>query len=421
MPIAVLLFVFYLITPFLLIYLTKKFTFLNRLGAVVLAYITGLIIGNTGILPSGSIEFKKLLGTRAHMPSNEFNEYLAASQVVPLDETVNQISGIQDTLMTVMILLAIPLLLFSLDLKKWIKLAKGAMLSLALAIFSVLVVIIAGYFIFRDSINDTGKIAGMLVGVYTGGTPNLAAIGTALQVDAETFLLTHTSDLIVGSIALLFLMTIAQRVFHIFLPKFQMVYKAENKLHLNDEADDIENFEPLFKKKNFPDLVKSLGASILVVAIGGGLSLLVPKPTDTIVAILTITTLGLAASLLKPINKLRNSFQFGMYLIIVFSMVVSSMANLSNMIKPESQHLFYYVALVVMGSMALHVFLARIFKLDADTTIISITALTYSPPFVPAVAGAIKNKEVIISGLTIGILGYAFGTYLGIFIGTILK
>ena len=71
--------------------------------------------------------------------------------------------------------------------------------------------------------------------------------------------------------------------------------------------------------------------------------------------------------------------------------------------------------------MAIHVALARIFKLDADTTIIAITALTYSPPFVPTVAGALKNKDVIISGLTIGILGYAFGTYLGIFVGTILK
>jgi uncharacterized membrane protein len=40
---------------------------------------------------------------------------------------------------------------------------------------------------------------------------------------------------------------------------------------------------------------------------------------------------------------------------------------------------------------------------------------------VPAVAGALKNKDVIISGLTIGILGYAFGTYLGIFVGKILE
>jgi uncharacterized membrane protein len=70
--------------------------------------------------------------------------------------------------------------------------------------------------------------------------------------------------------------------------------------------------------------------------------------------------------------------------------------------------------------MFIHVGLARLFKVDTDTTIIAITALTYSPPFVPAVALAIKNKEVIISGLTIGILGFAFGSYLGIFIGKIL-
>ena len=51
--------------------------------------------------------------------------------------------------------------------------------------------------------------------------------------------------------------------------------------------------------------------------------------------------------------------------------------------------------------MVIHVGLSKIFKVDADTTIIAITALTYSPPFVPTVAGAIKNKNVIISGLAI--------------------
>lgn len=421
MWIAVSLVVFYLLTPVLLIYLTKKSKFLNRLGAVVLAYITGLIIGNTGIIPATSPEFKKLLGTRAYMPDSEFQGLLNASKVTAADYTANQISGFQDTIMTIMILIAIPLLLFSLDIRKWLKLAKGALLSLALAMISLLFVVFLGYYLFGNSINESNKVAGMLIGVYTGGTPNLAAIGTALEVSPETFILTHTSDLIVGSIALVFLMTIAQRVFHVFLPKFQMVYKAENKMHLNDETSDIENFEPLFKRKNIPDLIKSIGVSLLIVAAGGGLSLLFPKPTDTIVAILSITTLGLLASLVKPVNRLSNSFQFGMYLIIIFSMVVSSMANLGNMMQPESQQLFYYVAFVVVGSIVVHVSLASIFKLDADTTIISITALTYSPPFVPTVAGALKNKDVIISGLTIGILGYAFGTYLGIFVGTILK
>jgi uncharacterized membrane protein len=421
MWITISLIVFYLLAPAFLIYLTKISKFLNRLGAVVLAYLLGLIVGNIGILPVASNEFRTLLGTRMHIPNPEFLEYLNNSQLSGSDVLVNQVASVQDTLFTIIIPLAIPLLLFSLDIRKWLKLAKGAVLSLALAIFSLLVVIFTGYYFFGSSIEDSNKVAGMLVGVYTGGTPNLAAIGSALKVNPNIFILTHTYDLIAGSVALLFLMTIAQRVFHIFLPKFQVVYKAENKLQLVDESEDIENFDPLFKRKAVPDVLKALGVSVIIFAIGGGLSLLVPKPNDAIVAILSITTLGLLASLIKPVSRLRNSFQLGMYLIIIFSLVVSSMANLSNMFQIEFLQLFLYVVYVVFGSIAIHVGLAHIFKIDADTTIISITALTYSPPFVPAVAGALKNKDVIISGLTIGILGYAFGTYLGIFVGTILK
>ncbi|MBK6281681.1 MAG: DUF819 family protein [Draconibacterium sp.] len=228
-------------------------------------------------------------------------------------------------------------------MKKWLKLAKGAVLSMVLAVFSLLVVIFTGYYFFGSSIDESNKVAGMLVGVYTGGTPNLAAIGTALKVSPNIFILTHTYDMIVGAVALLFLMTIAQSVFHTFLPKFQLVYKAENKLHLADEADDIENFDPLFKRKTVPDLLKVLGLSVVIFAIGGGLSLLVPKPNDAIVAILVITTLGLLASLIKPINRIRGSFPLGMYLIIAFSLVVSSMANLSNMFQIEFLQLFLYV------------------------------------------------------------------------------
>jgi len=421
MWITISLIVFYLLAPAFLIYLTKISKFLNRLGAVVLAYLLGLIVGNIGILPVASSEFRALLGTRMHIPKPEFLEYLNNSQLSESDVLVNQVASVQDILFTIIIPIAIPLLLFSLDIKRWLKLAKGAVLSLVLAVFSLLVVIFTGYYFFGSSIDESNKVAGMLVGVYTGGTPNLAAIGSALKVSPNIFILTHTYDLIVGSVALVFLMTIAQRVFHIFLPKFQVVYKAENKLHLADESEDIENFDPLFKRKAVPDLAKALGFSVIIFAIGGGLSLLVSKPNDAIVAILVITTLGLLASLVKPISRLRNSFQLGMYLIIVFSLVVSSMANLSNMFQIEFLQLFLFVLYVVFGSIVIHVGLAYIFKVDADTTIISITALTYSPPFVPAVAGALKNKDVIISGLTIGILGYAFGTYLGIFVGTILK
>ncbi|MBS4059644.1 MAG: DUF819 family protein, partial [Bacteroidetes bacterium] len=72
-------------------------------------------------------------------------------------------------------------------------------------------------------------------------------------------------------------------------------------------------------------------------------------------------------------------------------------------------------------SLFMHVLLSKIFKIDADTVMITSTAMICSPPFVPVVAGAIKNKEVILPGITIGIIGYAIGNYLGFLIANLLK
>jgi uncharacterized membrane protein len=47
--------------------------------------------------------------------------------------------------------------------------------------------------------------------------------------------------------------------------------------------------------------------------------------------------------------------------------------------------------------------------------------MVFSPPFVPVVAGALKNKEIIISGITVGLIGYAIGTYLGVTLSFILE
>jgi uncharacterized membrane protein len=421
MWITISLILFYLFTPLLLIYLCNTYSFLNRVGTVVLAYLLGLIIGNIGIFPMPGSNFTELLAGRSFMPSEELMKLFQTGNISESDIIANQIANIQDTIITIVIPLAIPLLLFSLDLRKWFKLARGAVLSLILAMISLLAAIFSGYYLFAMEIAESSKVAGMLIGVYTGGTPNLAAIGTALKVRPDIFILTHTYDLIIGAVALLFLMTTAQKFFNIFLPRFRDIHHTKSYVSMATESSYLEDYKNIFTKNEVPNLLKAISLSILIFAIGGGLSFLVPKSAQTVTVILTITTLGLIASLFKPINRLKSSFQLGMYLILVFSLAVSSMANLSAMFQIKFLQLFIFVFYVVFGSMLIHVGLAKIFKVDADTTIIAITALTFSPPFVPVVAGALKNKEIIISGLTIGILGYAFGTYLGIFIATILK
>jgi uncharacterized membrane protein len=390
---------------------------------VVLAYAVGLVLGNIGLLPTASDALIQALGgTRSFLPNGEFQEFMKNPGFVERDLVYNQIAQTQESVMNYTVLIALPLMLFSLHLKKWLKNARSTLLSLVLAMVSLLVAIFIGFYLFAHNITESAKVTGMLVGVYTGGTPNLAAIGRALNVSPDIFILTHTYDLIIGSVALLFLMTVAQRVFNIFLPRSGVIRKAENVMQVEIEEEDahLENYDGLFQRKNLPDMGKSLLYALIIFAVGGSAIFFVPPEDQVLVIILTITTLGLLASLLKPVNKLKISFPLGMYFIIVFCLALSSMANLREMFQVEFLELFLYVLWVVFGSMLIHVGLARIFKVDTDTTIIAITALTYSPPFVPAVALALKNRDVIIGGLTIGILGFAFGSYLGIFIGKIL-
>jgi len=155
MWITILIVGFYFLAPILLIYLTKISKFMHHLGAVVLAYLTGLLIGNIGLFPTPSPEFRKILGTQIKLPDAQVLEYLNASKISESDYLANQIAGLQDTLMTIMILIAIPLLLFSLDIKKWIKLAKGTMLSMLLAIISLLVMIFSGYYLFGSATSES--------------------------------------------------------------------------------------------------------------------------------------------------------------------------------------------------------------------------------------------------------------------------
>jgi uncharacterized membrane protein len=62
----------------------------------------------------------------------------------------------------------------------------------------------------------------------------------------------------------------------------------------------------------------------------------------------------------------------------------------------------------------LHLILAKIFRIDADNFLITSTALIFSPPFVPLVAKSLKNKDLIVTGITGGIIGLMLGNLIGI-------
>jgi uncharacterized membrane protein len=373
---------FCFLCPVLIIYLTWRSKIAARIGSVLMAYIAGLILGNSGLLQDNAAQVQELI-TEITIP------------------------------------IALPLLLFSMNIRKWVAHIRTTFISLLLGVISLLIPVFAGFYLFSDKIDEAWKVAGLLTGVYTGGTPNLASIKLALNVDEQTYILTHTYDMLLSAFFLLFVLSVGQKVLLLFLRP----YKFRNE---SDEIRNAEKAKParisffrFFRKKYSLPLLGALGISVLIVAVGGGLSMIVPKSASMAVAILSITSLGIIASFIPAVNRIEGTFDFGMYFILVFSIVVASMADFSHF-GIAQLHLFLYITICVIGSFIIHIILAKIFRVDADNVIVVSTALACSPPFVPVVAAALKNKEIILSGLTVGIIGYAIGNYLGIAIAWIL-
>ena len=96
------------------------------------------------------------------------------------------------------------------------------------------------------------------------------------------------------------------------------------------------------------------------------------------------------------------------------------MVNIKEMLN-SSPAVLGFVAVAMFGAIIIHLIFAIIFKIDVDTAIITSTAGVYGPAFIVPVADAIKNKEVIVAGLTAGLVGYAVGNYLGLLVYAIAK
>lgn len=376
----ILLILIYLLAPAGVMWLCRKVSWLGKIGPVLVLYILGIILGNVWH-PTGMAAIQEVLSSAA----------------VPL---------------------AIPLMLFGCTFRKGE--TRSQVLAVIAGMASVIIVVIAGYLIFGHDIPDGAKIGGMLTGVYTGGTVNLAAIKVMLGVPEETFILLNSYDMVISFLYLTFLIAIGIKLFRKFLPGSE----AENGDSIEPVAqvqDDKEKNSVLQKVREYFRVEwLPLVATVVIIGISAGIGALAGGWFMT-VFILLLTTLGIAASFWKPLRECKYNELTAMYFIYIFSIVVASMADLSKLDLSGGLNMLGYLTLVVFGSLLLNVLLAKLLKIDADTTVICSVSFICSPPFVPMMAAVMKNRRVVVIGLSAGIIGYAAGNYLGFLISQLLN
>ena len=378
--------IFYLLFPALVIYGCKRSKALNKVGEILLLYGVGIFVANLFIFPLG------------------LNEAIA---------------GLQDTLTSVTILLAIPMILFGCDFRHWP--LKSAVAALIIGVVAVLATDIGGYFFFNQGNGDMKDVASLLVGVYTGGTPNLASIKMALGIDETTYFLVNTFDMLISFVYLVFLMSVGIKLFRKLLSKKKVQNESAENVELNSISDATHTYEGIFTRQHFGKTMAAFGLSLLIVGASMGISFLIAHKIDNmLILILSLTTFSILTSFIPGVRKMEKSYDAGMYLVLVFSLVVASMVDVTAIDYRASLSIIAYIAFVIFGSLFLSVLLAKIFKIDSDTMVISSVALINSPLFVPMIAESMKNRKVIITGITVGVVGYAIGNYLGILVHGIL-
>ncbi|MGB0839827.1 MAG: DUF819 family protein [Chitinophagales bacterium] len=371
-----------LLLPAGCIVLTKKLN-ISWLSPIVLCYVIGIVWGNIKGLPF-------------HYPTS-------------------------DTISSATLLLALPMILFATDLVSWFRYAKSTILSFALGMVGVVCSCLLGAWLFANQIPEIATISGMLVGVYSGGTPNMASIQIALDAPESLFILLTAADTICSGIYLIFLTTIAQSLLWRFLPRFSKKDTVKD-LQSPKQQRSFATFDFQWKQRNtYLQLGKIIGLSLVVTALSVGIVYgITQELKDVAFIILLLTTFSIIASFNTKVRSLAGAYEVGQYCLLIFSVAVGSMADFDSLAQ-SGVVAFQFTAFVAIGAILLHYFFAWLFKIDADTVLITSTAAIFGPVFVGQIANVLDNQTLVLSGMTTGLVGYAIGNFLGLGIAQLVQ
>lgn len=333
------------------------------------------------------------------------------------------------TLYSVFVLLAMPLILFSANILSVRKLAKPMLVSFLMNTAAVVAVAAAAFFLYRGAFSDertAARVSGMLVGTYTGGTPNMLAVGKGLGA-GDSILMTQTADMIGGGIYFFLLISVLPGLLGRVLPKYKPVSEAA-RLDAEKLTQELGIRALKLTRHNMPGIAMLVALAALCVLFSLGAALVLPVEAGaprfsnidryTAVVMLLVTTLGVALSLIRKVREAPGSYAAGQYFILMFSVAMGLCFDLSSL--RNALVIFEMLCFVQFGTAAAHLLLAKVWGIDRDTMMITSTAGVFGPAFIIPVAGALRNDEIILPGILCGILGYTVGNYLGIALGGVL-
>ena len=326
--------------------------------------------------------------------------FFASSGLWQLNEDINNSYKLAKTnLLPAMIFL----MLLQVDIREFAKLGKKLIIAYVLAVASIalgfiLISLILGF----DK--DMSGAFGALAGSWMGGTANMVAVGSALDVSDEAF----GYALIVDSFNYTFWVALL-----LFMVGFAQVFnKFTNTKASEDIVATVGCACNMGAKRYWLLIIISLAVSLFSQLIAQNISII----NSTTTMVIASTIIGVLASFtkLREINgssDVANSMLYMLIALIGSRAVFESFGDIGFYVLGGFLILVVHAVVMVVG--------AKVFKLDLFSICVASLSNIGGVASAPILAAA-YNKKLVGIGVLMAIMGYIIGTFGGLFVGNIL-
>ena len=377
----------------LAIWLEQKTRIGSKITGCVMALIGAMILSNTGIIPLDAAAYD-----------------FVWDYIIPL---------------------SIPMLLFNADIRKIGRESGRLLIIYLISGIGTIAGGIVAYNLLKGAFADLGLVLPMMIGTYTGGSVNLAAMSDVYNVGGELVSSSVVADNLL--MALYFFALIAAAGSKFFLKRYR--HPLIDELAAGENGEGSEGASTYWKARqvSLKDIATCIALSLVIVAvsvkIAGVLSEAIPTSGFLLTLVngllgnqyLIITTLTmLVASLFpKQVGNIAGAQEIGTYLIHIFFAVIGVPASI-YMIVTKAPILLLFCAMIVFVNMLFSFIFGKLFRFSLEEIIIASNANIGGPTTAAAMAIAKGWRALIVPAILVGTLGYVLGNYYGIFAGTLI-
>ena len=326
-------------------------------------------------------------------------------------------SPVYDQVWDIVVPLAIPMLLFTCDLKQiWKESGRLLMIFLISSVGTILGALV-GYAFLGKMIPVLNHIAGMMVGSYIGGGVNFVAVASAVDIPKELISAATVADNLLMVFYFLILLMIPSMAF--FKKHFKSAYSTE-------KLEDSKEFQSK-TVVTLQDIAFVFAIAVVIVTVSFSLSKGISTLGENSVVqfisnkYLILTTLTVAASTIFSsfFKKIHGANEIGTFLIYLFFVVIGIPASIEAIIA-KSPLLLVFCAIMVFVNMFVTFLGAKVFGFTIEEAILASNANIGGPTTAAAMAVSKGWHRFVAPTMLVGTLGYILGTYIGILVGNFL-